>query len=159
MLFRSGVLYYMFRQGPVSFLVCDSGEDKPDSDMEYYDIVAFDEYMDEQAEWLKKAVLHQDFVTAPFKVAVVHIPPSHSWHGARRIFDKIVPVLNKSGVQVMLSGHRHRVFLQQPGNGVNFPVFENGNNTLMYGQTNGNILTLTVKNLEGKIVESLVIQP
>ncbi len=155
----NGVLYYMFRQGPVSFVVCDSGEDKPDSDIEYYDIVAFDNYMDEQAEWLKKAVLHKDFVSAPFKIAVVHIPPSHSWHGARRIFDKIVPILNQSGVQVMLSGHRHRVFLQQPGNGVNFPVFENGQNTILHGQTKGNSLTLTVKNLEGKMVESLVIQP
>jgi acid phosphatase type 7 len=154
-----GVLYYTFRQGPVSFIVCDSGEDKPDSDIEYYDIVAFDSYMDEQAEWLKKAVLQKDFVSAPFKVAVVHIPPSHSWHGARRIFDKIVPILNQSGVQVMLSGHRHRVFLQQPANGVDFPVFENGHNTILHGQTNGNSLTLTVKNIEGKIVESLIIQP
>lgn len=154
-----GKLYYMVRQGPVSFLICDSGEDKPDSDIEYYDIVDFDRYMDEQVIWLKQAVQHNDFISAPFKVAIVHIPPSHSWHGARRIFDKIVPVLNSSGVQVMLSGHRHRVFLQNPENGVNFPVLENGNNTLLYGEAKGNRLTLTIKNLEGKMVESLVIQP
>lgn len=154
-----GVLYYMFRQGPVSFIVCDSGEDKPDSDIEYYDIVAFDKYMDEQVEWLKKTVLNKDFASAQFKVAIVHIPPSHSWHGARRIMDKIVPVFNDSGIQVMLSGHRHRVHLEQPGNGVNFPVFENGNNTILHGYTRDNRLFLTVKNAEGKIMESLMIQP
>jgi acid phosphatase type 7 len=153
----NGELYYMFRQGPVSFVVFDSGEDKPDSDIEYYDIVAFDEYMDQQAEWLKEAVHHKDFVSAPFKVAVVHIPPYHPWHGARRIYDKIVPILNEAGVNVMLCGHRHRVFLQPAGNGIDFPVLENGHNTILHAKTEGKNLTLTIKNLDGKIVETLVI--
>jgi acid phosphatase type 7 len=152
-----GLLYYKFRQGPVSFLVFDSGEDKPDSDIEYYDIVAFDEYMDQQAAWLKSIINDEDFVSAPFKVAVVHIPPYHPWHGAQRIFEKIVPILNESGVQVMLCGHRHRVFLQQPGNGIGFPVLENGNSTILQAETLGKNLIITIKNIDGQEVESLKI--
>jgi acid phosphatase type 7 len=153
----TGKMYYSFRQGPVSFLVFDSGEDKPDSDIEYYDIVAFDEYMDQQAAWLKDAIHHEDFASARFKVAVVHIPPYHPWHGARRIYDKIVPLLNEAGVNVMLCGHRHRVFLQQPGDGINFPVLENGHNTILNASTDGKNLTITIRSLDGKVVEKLLI--
>src|SRR5690606_13326016 len=32
---NSGELYYIFRQGPICFVVLDGGEDKPDSDIEY----------------------------------------------------------------------------------------------------------------------------
>jgi acid phosphatase type 7 len=62
----TGDLYYMFRQGPVSFLVFDSGEDKPDSDIEYYGIAAFDQYMDQQAAWFRKAVNDEVRLTVPY---------------------------------------------------------------------------------------------
>ena len=34
----TGEFYYAFREGPVFFLVLDSGEDKPDSDIEYSEL-------------------------------------------------------------------------------------------------------------------------
>ena len=35
-------LYYLVRQGPVCFVVLDTGEDKPDSDLEYSGITDYD---------------------------------------------------------------------------------------------------------------------
>ncbi len=154
----TGDLYYMFRQGPVSFLVFDSGEDKPDSDIEYYGIAAFDEYMAQQAEWLNEVIRDDDFLNSKFKVVVIHIPPYHPWHGARRIYDKFVPVLNDAGVDIMLCGHRHRVFYQEPGDGIAFPVLENAHNTLLKARTEGDRLILDIINLDGEIVESVVIE-
>ena len=56
---ESEQIYYTFRQGPVGFIVLDCGEDKPDSDIEYYDITVYDRYRSEQALWLKR-VLNRD---------------------------------------------------------------------------------------------------
>lgn len=43
-------LYYAFRQGPVYCIVLDTGEDKPDSDIEYAGITQYDLYRTEQSE-------------------------------------------------------------------------------------------------------------
>jgi acid phosphatase type 7 len=154
----SGDLYYMFRQGPVSFLVFDSGEDKPDSDIEYYGITAFDEYMDQQAEWLSEIIKDEDFLDSKFKVVVIHIPPYHPWHGARRIHDKLVPILNEIGINVMLCGHRHRVHYQEATDGIAFPVLENAHNTILNVKTEGDSMILNIIDLDGKVVENIVLE-
>ncbi len=40
----TGTFYYRFNIGKVCFLVLDSGEDKPDSDLEYAGIADYDNY-------------------------------------------------------------------------------------------------------------------
>ena len=57
----TGVPYYTFRAGPVFFTVLDSGEDKPDSDIEYSRTAFFDQYRSEQAKWLEE-VIDRNFV-------------------------------------------------------------------------------------------------
>ena len=44
--------YYTFRQGHVFFIVLDSGEDKADSDISYFDTADFNKYRSDQAKWL-----------------------------------------------------------------------------------------------------------
>src|SRR5690625_5315672 len=61
----SGKPYFTFRQGPVFFLFLDGGEDKPDSDIEYGGLSYFDEYREEQAEWLQQVVESEEFKSAP----------------------------------------------------------------------------------------------
>ena len=46
---ETGKLYYILRTGPVCFIVLDTGEDKPDSDIEYSNIADFDAYRTQQA--------------------------------------------------------------------------------------------------------------
>ena len=58
---REPHLYYTLRQGPVYFILLDTGEDKPDSDIEYSDIVDYDNYRTEQAEWMKTLKDDPDF--------------------------------------------------------------------------------------------------
>lgn len=60
-------IYYMFRQGPVCFVILDSGEDKPDSDLEYAGITVYDQYRTEQAEWLKKVLESKEYKKHRFK--------------------------------------------------------------------------------------------
>lgn len=64
----TGAPYYMFKAGPVCFLVLDGGEDKPDSDKEYWELADFDKYREEQAEWLQKAVQEEEYKNAQYRI-------------------------------------------------------------------------------------------
>lgn len=150
-------LYYMFRQGPVCFVVLDCGEDKPDSDMEYSGIVAFDRYRDQQTAWLKNAVKQDIFLDAPYRIVVIHMPPFGGWHGEQEIKDKFVPALEKAGVDVMLCGHLHRHIFKKAGDGQNFPVICNSNKAIIKAHTENSSLTLDVVDEEGKLVETFKI--
>lgn len=149
----SGKLYYLLRRGPVCFVVLDSGEDKPDSDIEYSGIVAFDPYRDAEHDWLREALKSPEFVSAPFKVAVVHMPPFGGWHGEDEIASKFVPLLNEAKVDVMLCGHLHKYVNQKPANGVNFPVIVNSNNTVVRAEATNQQLTLKILNEKGEQVD------
>ncbi|SMO51825.1 Purple acid Phosphatase, N-terminal domain [Saccharicrinis carchari] len=151
-------LYYMFRQGPVCFVVLDSGEDKPDSDLEYSGIVAFDNYRTQQAEWLKKAVKQDVFRDASYRVVIVHMPPFGGWHGEEEVARKFVPVLNDAGIDVMLCGHLHRHVHKKAGEGQKFPVIANSNKAIIKAQTKNATLNINIFGADGKLVDSLQIQ-
>lgn len=150
-------LYYMFRQGPVCFVVLDCGEDKPDSDLEYSNIVAFDRYRDQQTVWLKNAVKQDIFLDAPYRIVVLHMPPFGGWHGEQEIKDKFVPVLEKAGIDVMLCGHLHRHVFKDIGDGQNFPIVVNSNKAIVKAQTKNSMLNIEIVNREGKVEQSLKI--
>ena len=102
--------YFTFRQGPVAFVVLDSGEDKPDSDIEYGGTAAYDAYREKMAEWLKEAVKSEEFRSAPVKIALLHIPfdKGVGWYGNNELKRLLLPTLNEAGIDVMLCGHTHR---------------------------------------------------
>jgi len=156
----SGHLYYLFRRGPVCFVVLDCGEDKPDSDIEYSGIVNMDAYRSEQTEWLKAVLQLPEYRDAPYKVVVCHMPPFGGWHGEREIAEKFVPLLNEAGAQVMLSGHLHRHILRAPEAGKHrFPVLVNSNNNMVRAHADEHRLLIEVVSQDGKVVETLTIQP
>lgn len=148
-------LYYMFRQGPICFVVLDCGEDKPDSDLEYSGIVAFDNYRDKQAQWLNKALQEETFLQAPYRVVIIHMPPFGGWHGEKEIAEKFVPLLEKAGVDIMLCGHLHRHVFKDTGDGQNFPIIANANKAIVKAQTKNSLLNIEIVDLNGKIVQSL----
>lgn len=104
----AGKLYYSFHVGEASFIVLDCGEDKPDSDIEYSGIVDMDQYRTEQAEWLKAELEKETYKKAKYKIIICHMPPFGGWHGEEEIARKLVPLLNESGAQIMLTGHLHK---------------------------------------------------
>lgn len=152
-------LFYMFRQGPVCFVVLDCGEDKPDTDVEYYGITAYDEYRTKQAEWLKM-VLHLDlYKQAPFKVIVCHMPPFGGWHGELDIAEKFIPLLNEANPDVYLCAHLHRTILKNAGeDGVRFPILVNSNNSLLKADVDNKKMDIRIYDLSGKEVEHLLIE-
>lgn len=153
----TGQLYYLLRQGPICFVVLDCGEDKPDSDLEYSGIVAFDNYRARQAEWLESALKKRDFLDAAYRVVIIHMPPFGGWHGEKEIETKFVPLLEKAGVDVMLCGHLHRHIHKKAGDGQNFPIIANANRALIKGFTDNGTLNINVVDEAGTIVDSLKI--
>lgn len=128
----NGQFYYAFRHGPVAFLVLDSGEDKPDSDIEYSDLAQYDDYRTEEQAWIEKVVHSPEFTSAPFRIVIMHIPPAGStWHGTLDVTRKFVPVLNDADIDVMLCGHTHNYqFIdknEEPS--IHFPILINDDET------------------------------
>lgn len=151
-------IYYMFRQGPVCFVILDCGEDKPDSDLEYAGITVYDQYRTEQAEWLAEVLESKEYKEAPFKVAVCHIPPFGGWHGDKEIADKFVPLLNKAGLDVMLCGHLHRYVRKEADGNVKFPVVVNSNHTILKAEAGEKELNIKIVDTEGKEVDKLTLR-
>lgn len=125
--------YYTFSSGRTLFIVLDCGEDKPDSDKEYSDLVDFDAYRDQEVRWLKKVVTSGEFKSAEHVIVFLHMPPFFPgrtpWHGEMEMRQKITPVLNEAGIDLMISGHTHRyAFIEKNAEGNQFPILVMNNN-------------------------------
>lgn len=122
----TGAPYYTFSDGPALFIVLDGGEDKPDSDIEYHDLVRYDTYREKEAKWLKSVVESEQFKAATVKIVIIHIPPKSSgWHGEAEIARLFVPILNTAGIDAMFCGHIHKHRFSEandPTYGCNFPI-------------------------------------
>lgn len=155
----TGEFYYSFRQGPVAFLVLDAGEDKPDDSPEYSGQAAFDQYRLQELEWLKKTVESPEFVNAPQKVCIMHVPTFNdpeAWYSQKWIADNFTPVLNKAGVKLMLAGHHHRYILAKPGeHGNDYTIFVNSNNERLDFSATATQITIKTYDVNGALQHSL----
>lgn len=154
---NNGQFYYAFRHGPVHFMILDGGEDKPDSDIEYSGLSLFDDYRSEVKRWIEKQAADPDFLSAPFRVVVMHIPPTGStWHGTLDLADKYLPALNGARIDIMLCGHTHN-YLYTPGGevpGISFPVLINDDETWLDIESTQDKMTIDIMDLSGKRVTS-----
>lgn len=151
----TGVPYFMFRQGPAAFLVLDSGEDKPDSDIEYGGTAAYDAYRESMAEWLAETVDSEEFRSAPVKIVLLHIPfeKGIGWYGNNELKRLLLPVLNEAGVDVMLSGHNHSYSYREAGSyGNNFPILVNSNNDRVNVKVTDSQIDMDVVDAFGKVI-------
>ena len=155
---RQEHIYYMFRHGPVCFVALDCGEDKPDSDLEYSGINCYDQYRDEQAEWLRKVVSSKEFQSAPFRIVTCHMPSTSGWHGDNEIREKFIPILNKAGVDVMLSGHLHKFQRTAPGEVAAFPIVINSNDDVLQCKVTPDELQIRIVSREGKLLDTITIR-
>ena len=149
----NGRPYFTFRQGPAYFIVLDGGEDKPDSDIRNMDLMRSDAFRAEEAEWLKEVVKDPDFLSAPIRIAICHMPPRPGdWHGRSEIARLFVPILNEAGIDLMLSGHIHRYQLWEKGeNGCEFPVLCNPNQTRMDVQVDAREIDVKIYDASGAL--------
>lgn len=107
-----GRYYYAFRQGPVAFLVLDTGEDKADDAPVYAGLGSFDAYRAEQAGWLERQLRADAIRSAPFRVVIAHIPLYSTRetqpHGGADARTKWHAHLTNGGVDLLVTGHTHR---------------------------------------------------
>ena len=152
---RSGTYYYTMQQGPVMFLVLDSGEDKGDANVEYSGLVAFEAYLRQQLEWLARQIEQPAFRQAPFRVCLMHIPPVNrpnpKFIRPRWLQGHVVPLLNRGKVDLLLCGHTHRYAIHPAGqDGLNFPMITGGAEMVIRGDATREQLRLTATDLSGK---------
>lgn len=128
---NNGKYYRLQHVAGMDFLFIDSGEDKPDADLEYCGIVECDQYREEQERWLRS--LQEEKKIGKYPIVVFsHMPPTlKNWHGPLHMQETLTPELNKMNVSVMLSGHLHRFDYQEPNEIINFPNLVNSNNTYL----------------------------
>ena len=148
--------YFAFRHGPVFFLAIDGGEDKPDSDIEYYGTAAFDLYREAQGKWLESVLDSEDFKTATYRVIISHIPLNeNSWHGGRHAWKHISQRCEDNGFNVMISGHQHKYRVYDEGvHHRTFPTLVIGADKYLDAKADKDALTLEVKNLDGSLHRS-----
>ena len=148
--------YFAFRHGPVFIMAIDGGEDKPDSDIEYYGTAAFDLYRQEQGKWLEKVLESEEFKTATYRIIVSHIPlTENSWHGGRHAWQHLAQRCEDKGVNIMISGHLHKNrFVKTGVHNRTFPTLIIGADKLADVVANKEALTINVLNKDGSVKDT-----
>ena len=118
---------YAVRQGDIALIGLDTGEDKPDDRSEWGQLAQFTPCRELQAKWLADVLERPDIKAAPFIVAFCHIPlvddapdanPGDlsegyaSWQ--RPCHNLWSPLFEKHGVQLVVTGHKHKFRFDAP---------------------------------------------
>ena len=123
--------YYAFRQGPVAFIVFDAGETHSKRSVDYSGTPVFEEYLSAQIEWARKTLKEKWFRRAPVKVCLLHVPmidpeEPRGFKIQRWLNHHFVPMLNKAGIDIMISADLHEFMYCERGTmGNDFPILVN----------------------------------
>ena len=147
---NNGKYYRLQHVAGIDFLFIDSGEDKPDEDIEYSGIVNYDQYREEEARWLRGLRESKQVGKHPL-IVFSHIPPTlQKWHGPYHMQKTLTPELNKMNVSVMLSAHLHAFGYQEPNEVIHFPNLVNSNNTYLLCRIANGRMEVDYVGLKGK---------
>lgn len=116
-------LYYALRMGPMTMFVLDTAEDKLDAKLGA--TVCFEQYKDEQTEWLNDELTKPKFANAPVKIAAFHIPfwSRNYWPGVD-VRQRWLPALEKHRVNFCISGHIHTYEYLKVGENTTHPTYD-----------------------------------
>ena len=145
--------YFAFRHGPVFILAIDGGEDKPDSDIEYYGTAAFDLYREAQGKWLESVLESEECKTATYRIIISHIPlTDNSWHGGRHAWKHLAQRCEDKGFNMMISGHLHKHRFYDKGiHNRTFPTLVIGADKILDVVANKEAMTLNLTNKNGSV--------
>jgi hypothetical protein len=161
-----GQFYYSVRQGPVAFLVLDTGEDKADDAPVYAGLGTFDAYRTEQATWLAQELKKDHVRSAPFRVVVAHIPlyttRDTQPHGGADARAKWHAHLAAGGVDLLITGHTHRYAWMAPDGTRPFGQLTGGGPrpqeaTLIRAEADAERLTARMFRLDGSLIGEYVV--
>lgn len=150
--------YYAQTIGNTRFIVLDGGEDKPDTTSVYAGFADFDNFRLKQLEWLKREIDGKEFQDADYKIVIIHMPvlkDKKNWYGMEFLATHYGPVLEKAGIDLMISGHMHRnKWINSNKSGFSYPIMICSNNNYVEAETKSEGITVRLKDLDGKIVEN-----
>jgi predicted phosphodiesterase len=160
-----GLRCYALRQGPVAFVVLDTGEDKPDDHQVYGGLNAFASYRRTQAVWLADVTASAPWRDAKFRVAVMHIPlwgdscsedSRAQWH----------TLLEQGRTDLVINGHVHKHLYTPGGAGAphRYSQLVGGGPkldaaTFIHGTADTGSLSVRVLNAKGEELASHVFTP
>ncbi len=100
-----------FRVGPASFLVVDTGEDKPDDHVEYFGLADFTAWRAEELQMLPSLVSTDLWKSSSFQLLLAHIPgfSASGWNTQ----------LNSAGIDLHIAGHFHGLETMPPPSSTN----------------------------------------
>ena len=149
--------YYTFRQGPVAFVVFDGGETGHDRSILFSGSAVYEEYLKEQLEWARKALLDPSFFYAPVKICVMHVPmidheDKTDFLLQRWLNVNFMELLNQVGLDLMIGADLHEFMYCEPGTmGNSFPIMVNDDVRRLDVFSDGQKITLHMFNAEGKL--------
>lgn len=147
--------YGSFDWGDTRFVMLDCGEDKPDTTWVYYGLNQFQEFREEQADFLKQELNTPEFKKASKRVLFHHIP-IYAMRGYNPCFELWQPYLKDAPFDIAINGHTHRYAWHPKGTVENnFPVIIGGGPRLdralvIILEKRGDKLTVSVKNTQGE---------
>ena len=153
----NGTTYGAFNLGDTRFIMLDCGEDKPDSTWVYYGLNDFNQFREDQAQFLRKELTSPEFKQAKRCILVHHVPIYAGREGSYNpCFEKWGDILADAPFDICINAHWHR-FAHYPKNevGNNFPIIVGGGNQLSNAymlvlQKQGSRLTFKAIDTEGQ---------
>lgn len=151
---------YMFREGPAAFLVLDAGETSVTNSLALSGDSLYVDYIRNQIEWTSKAVKSPQWRHAKVRICFIHVPmaffgdPSEyelcSW-----LNRNFLPVLNRAGVDLMISADFHEYEYHPAGShGNKFPIIVNDDVSRLETRVEGRNINVKIYNREGDEVHS-----
>jgi predicted phosphodiesterase len=150
-----GRFYYARDAGPVHFMVMDTGEDKPDDTNVYAELNRTTPYRDQELAWFKDHVsTSQRVAEAPFRVILMHSP---GWGWLAQGPAEWIETANEAGVDLVISGHQHRLSYTPPGPDVEhrYHLLVIDQDQVAQVQASETEITVVVTDLEGNVVQAV----
>lgn len=109
--------YYNFYFKNIYGLVLDIGEDHDDDWWEYYGTSHYDDYREEQIQFVTNELEKRDFDNYDYHLVVSHIPiPFVNYrHNHEYVKNELTRLLNEFDVDMYLCGHQHDIMIFEPG--------------------------------------------
>ena len=151
---KEGMYYYSGDNGPLHFVVLDTGEDKDDTTSVYAGLNDFQEYRREEYDWFSRHIdTSESLKKAPFRVIFMHQP---QWGFTGGENDKWTALANKANINIILAGHWHRFGWFKPGefHGNKYYMLVLGQHQVENVTVSDKYMDIEVKNDDNKVIFS-----
>ena len=101
-----GKPYFTVKLGRIEGMILDAGEDKLDTHEAYGDIADYTEFRRTQLDFIKNTKLDGEI-----NLVLCHVPFASFDTPFNDVFAEWTEELNKKGIDLMLAGHRHELYM------------------------------------------------